>query len=215
MTIRFPIKELPRRIFIAVVSSLSFFAILISAKESFAQVPPWQLPLILSDSNTSVSFSVESTWHTVHGVCTSVDGIVANTDARNTKTISVDVKIPVNKFDTESESRDENLRKVMAAEQFPFVHFKSTSFVSDCAQSKFQEICHGTLGGEIGIREVAKPIELQVKITPDSKTFNIEANTSLNWDEFGVEDPSILIAKLDKKVDIKIKLVLPRVLNLP
>lgn len=171
----------------------------------------WKLPSIIDDSNTSVRFVVDSTWHTVHGTTKEVSGIVSQTNPRDPLSVRVDISLPVKRFDTDHESRDVRMREVMAASTFPLVRFISSHLSERCAPHIVETNgkCSGVLSGTLSIRDVSKTIELPVQITKNAQEYVIEGSFSTRWADYNVEDPSILIAHLDPMVTIVYRTSLP------
>jgi len=83
----------------------------------------WNLPQQLSDTNTTVTFEVDSTWHLVEGKTAGIHGRVWLENQADTNSINIEVSLPVARFDTDRESRDEKLRTVMYAQRYPEVSF--------------------------------------------------------------------------------------------
>ncbi len=185
---------------------LPFFlaASLAAITPDLASAQSWSLPAQLNDLNTAVSFEVDSTWHLVQGTTSNVTGSVRQQDPADPLSIEVDLTIPVASFDTDWDARDEKLTVVMAAEQFAQVHFRSTRLSADCHPLKVKNDgrCSGFLQGFLTIRDVTLPVSLPVEIVRSGNSDTITGKLTLQWADYHVEDPSILIAKLDPTVTI-------------
>lgn len=159
-------------------------------------------PVELSNSNTRVSFTVDSTWHLVEGEAKSLSGLISFGESASQSTSEVKVLIPARNLDTDSSLRDEKMREVLDIEHFPEIKFIGGPLGPGCnlAELKESEQCRTSLPGKVTIRDVTLPIELVVDgVLADGKIkFHGEAN--LDWSKFNVEDPSILVARLDKLV---------------
>lgn len=169
-----------------------------------ASAQSWSFPAELNDSNTTVSFEVDSTWHLVQGTTSKVSGTVRQRDPADPLSIEVDLAIPVASFNTNWEARDEKVAVVMAAEQFTQVRFRSTKLSADCHPLKVRNDshCSGLLQGFLTIRDVTLPVSLSVEIVRSGSSDTITGKLTLQWADYHVEDPSILIAKLDPTVTI-------------
>jgi flavin-dependent dehydrogenase/polyisoprenoid-binding protein YceI len=191
-----------------------FFSLHIAAEESQAVSAKnsWGLPITLSDKNAKINFEVDSTWHLVKGTTKNISGSVANDSDGNGKAnqLKISVLIPVKDFDTDSSMRDDKMRTVMNAEKFPNVKFEANTELKTCTAeiTARQSSCEETISGNLTIKDKTLPIKLPIKFSYKDERFEISAKTSLDWSDFGVEDPSILIAKLDKIVNIYIKIEL-------
>jgi polyisoprenoid-binding protein YceI len=173
-----------------------------SSSQSFGQ--SWKLPHQINDSNTNVTFEVDSTFHLVQGKTSGITGSVKQSDTSDPLSIEVDLAIPVASFDTDWDSRDEKLAHVMAAQEFQTVIFKSSRLSPSCHPLRIahEQRCTGTLEGTLTIRDVTKPVSLPAEIVREGNRDKISGKLTIAWAEYNVQDPSILIAKLDPSVTI-------------
>ncbi len=173
----------------------------------------WEIPQQLSDSNTEVTFEVDSTWHLVKGTTSAVDGRIWLADSHDPLSIRATVRFPVKEFVTGSESRDERMREVMDSERFPYVTLAVDSFKPHCAPETLTSAapCSVTLGAHLSIRGNARPLSLAAVLRQESGIVTLSGSTRFLWADFGVEDPSILVAKLDPEVVISYSVRLPTV----
>jgi polyisoprenoid-binding protein YceI len=191
------------------LSVFTFFWVLSS---DAAHSETWDVPTELSDKNTSVTFVVDSTWHTVHGTTKNIAGKVYLRDPKDPLSVVVDLGVPVTLFDTDSDLRDDRLKEVMAAETFPIVSFVSTRLSQECNPSVVTRDgnCRGTLRGSLTIRDVTKEVSLPTVIRDTANGYRVEGSLAIRWEDFHVEDPSILIAKLDPVVTISYQTTIPK-----
>ena len=187
-----------RRLFFVLATLVS----LGSSSHSFGE--SWNLPHQINDSNTIVTFEVDSTFHLVQGKTSGITGSVKQGDTSDPLSIEVDLAIPVASFNTDWDSRDEKLATVMAAKEFQTVTFKSSRLAQSCHPLRIshEQRCAGSLEGTLTIRDVTKPVSLPVEIVREGNRDTISGKLTINWAEYNVEDPSILIAKLDPSVTI-------------
>jgi polyisoprenoid-binding protein YceI len=101
--------------------------------------------------------------------------------------------------------------EVMAAERFSTVSFRSTRLSESCAPAAIELYgkCTGSLRGTLTIRNVSKEVELAVEIAEDGTHYLINGTLRISWADFNVEDPSILIARLDPTVTIAMRTTVP------
>jgi polyisoprenoid-binding protein YceI len=172
----------------------------------------WDLPTELNDRNTNVTFVVDSTWHTVRGITKNISGSVRLDDAKDSLAVAVDLRVPVRFFDTNSELRDDRLREVMAADAFPEVRFVSTRLSEECNPSLIDKkgSCQGSLSGILSIRDVTKTVSLPVSIQSTPHGYRVEGAFTTRWEDFHVEDPSIIVARLDPFVTISYQTMIPK-----
>ncbi len=172
----------------------------------------WYLPQDFDTHNISVRFEVDSTWHMVEGDTSGLVGRVWLKDPADYHSVQADLELPVALFNTHNQSRDKRLRQVMHADTFPKVHFALSEARNICDPNVVKEgyVCDFLLLGALKIRDVEKSIEIPARVAydKDQKVFFITGNVKVKWQEFGIEDPSIFIAKVDPLVDLIINLSL-------
>lgn len=182
------------------------------AKASPAPGPFWNLPQDLNDHNLSVRFEVDSTWHLVEGEAPLVSGKVWLENPKDFRSVRGEIAVPVANFDTQNSRRDRRLREAMQADKFPMVSFRLELADGLCDPQIIKDgyVCDCRMHGVLKIRDVEKIIDWPSKITYDEQqsAYILEGNTKVQWQEFGVEDPSIIIAKVDPTAAIKFILVL-------
>jgi polyisoprenoid-binding protein YceI len=185
---------------------------LLSASSVYAQT--WTPPAEVSSETVKINFEVDSTWHLIEGDVPKVSGRIWLESKSDPTSIRGELKAEVAAFDTDNGSRDKELRHVMDAEKFPVVMMAITGFEGEpCSPIKVEKAgeCRGVLKSKITIRDVSKDVHLPYVIKQDEGNYDVKGDFSLQWAEFGVEDPSILVAKLDETVKIKYSLKMLRV----
>lgn len=177
---------------------------------AFAQA--WALPTLISDTNTKISFAVASTWHTIQGNTSQLTGTISQSIASDPLTVVVNLSIPVNSFDTQGKSRDERLQEVMNSREYPVVRFASSRLSPSCHPLRVvqNKSCDGNLEGTLTIRDVSRPVSLPIHIQLKDTHYDIHGSFSINWADYHVEDPSILIAKLAPSVSIDYRIRIPQ-----
>ncbi len=203
------------------MSSISLMLILLncmlpSVQGAFAQAEEsaatdaahWYLPQKLTDQNLKVWFEVDSTWHMVEGKTANVQGQVSLIDENDARSISLQMSLPVASFDTDSSSRDERMREVMSAQKYPVVRFESNEPLQACLPAVVLRdgICSDKLVGKLTILSSTQTVQIPINIRAlAQQAFEIEGQLSIEWEKYGVEDPSILIARLDPVATIFFK----------
>lgn len=167
------------------------------------------LPLRLTNENTKVTFAVDSTWHEIHGTAATVEGEIIASEQGN---VGAEVHLPVKSFDTGNGLRDGKLREVMAVEQQPEVVFTLTSFSPECLLEavELEHPCAATAQGILTIRGVKKEITFPVSLIAHADHISLNGGDTLLWREYGVEDPSIMVARLAEKVAVHFEIQIPR-----
>ena len=175
----------------------------------------WQLPSELSDSTASISFEVDSTWHLVKGTTKSITGRMWLEDPSDQRSLKAEVRVPIANFDTDNSSRDERLREVMHADQSPDVVFSLHAVPDLCSPEQLisAATCNVTLTGELSMSGRKKALSIPAVLTREtnaaSRNVQVQGDTVLQWAEFGIEDPSILIAKLAPAVKVSFQILVP------
>lgn len=196
--------------FVKVVLVSALFPALLFAE---SKVSNWNLPVELNDQNTTVKFEVDSTWHKVHGKTSGVHGSATLKKQDDPSSVAVQISIPVAQFDTDSSKRDKELREVMFASEYTEVKFVSTSLGKKCTPGIVlrDSSCEDLLKGKLTIVNTTSDVEIPVTVTVDKdKNFTVSGEFSIRWAEYGVEDPSILIAKVDPVATISFEVQLDK-----
>lgn len=186
---------------------LSIFIITFMAGNSFSESPKvtWDLPMSLSDENTKVGFEVDSTWHLVKGTTAGIKGEASLTDKNDSSSVKIYISLPVEKFDTDNGMRDSKMKKVMHADKSPLVIFEGQGLTKKCTPEILieKESCEDLIFGTLTINSTKKNIKLPVEIKKNSgNQVSVAGNIIFNWLEYGIEDPSILIAKVRSAVKV-------------
>lgn len=190
--------------------SLSFFYLSVMGLLSSPQqlLAEWALPTELNDTNTTVSFAIDSTWHMVHGKVTGVHGSAwlaqPKSDAKSDEGIQAKIEFPIASFDTDNKSRDKKLRKVMDHRTYPQVIFQLNRISDLCSPQsiKGDTLCHPTLHGTLTIRDKTKPVSIPATIRQLHNVYELKGVFPISWKDFGIEDPSILIARVNETVTV-------------
>ena len=163
-------------------------------------------PLELTSQNTDVHFEVDSTWHLVKGKASKISGAVYRDSSSE---IQGEVRIPVASLTTDSAMRDRKMLVVMGAPTFSEIVFRVTALEGLTAA-----VVNGygplQIHGNLSIREITKPVILSGTLaTQPNGALDVNGTTTISWADYGVEDPSIFIAKLSPTVNISFTLHLP------
>ena len=170
-----------------------------------AYATPWNLPTDITNENTKVTFEVDSTWHLIEGSVKQISGRVWLQDELDDRSIKAKINFPIASFDTGNSSRDEELRKVMHAQQIPDVQLELNNIaLAACSLSALEKstVCQQEILGELTINNVKKNVPLHTTFTKQGDDYIIAGTTELRWEDYGVDDPSILVAKVYPSVKI-------------
>jgi polyisoprenoid-binding protein YceI len=117
----------------------------------------------LDPTHTVVEFSAKHLMiTTVKGRIADIEGVI-NSDEKDFRNSSVEATLKVVSLDTRTDQRDQHLRSAdfLDVEKFPEIQFRSTRIQGDKQSFK--------LTGDLTIRDVTKPITLDVEFEGETK----------------------------------------------
>ena len=194
------------RVFLKVSSLV--VSVLIFCGSSLAQ--SWNLPVEISPANTDVRFEVDSTWHMIHGTAGRPRGRAALADPANPASVMVDLFFPVRELNTENSRRDTRMREVLAESSYPEIEVHLKTLGTGCERLYTSEgTCRAELPGVMKIRGVERPLVLDCTVERNAGGIQVSGEYTFSWADFGVEDPSIIVARLNKNVRILYTVKLP------
>jgi hypothetical protein len=132
-------------------------------------------------------------------------------EPHNPLSVRATLSFPVARFNTDWESRDERLREVMDSEHVPHVKVALESLVPQCDAQGFQITgeCKVDLQLKLSIRTTERLLNVQGTLRREAHTVALRGIAHFSWRDFGVEDPSILIAKLDPDMKVHFEVSVP------
>jgi polyisoprenoid-binding protein YceI len=120
------------------------------------------------------------------------------------------VSLPVDRFATGGESRDTKMKEVMHADTHPEVTFQLDGVTEGGARCPVEEHeCAYTASGSLTISGHTEQVKFPLRVRPTSAVYEATAELDLKWADYGVEDPSILIATLDPIVHVSVRVIIP------
>jgi polyisoprenoid-binding protein YceI len=158
-----------------------------------------------------IAFELDTTWHTVEGSVKEISGHLSLPNFKDPRTIAATLSIPVASLDTDSKSRDEEMRDSMEESRFPAITVRVPEIRPSCEEAALSLApdCNYATQAIVTIRDVTLPIDLKGTIRRNAVgTIVVDGTTQLDWSKFGVKDPSILIAKVDETVQISFQITL-------
>jgi polyisoprenoid-binding protein YceI len=192
-----------------VIISIFLFCVLFRTN-SYAENAYWNLPLQINDSNTHLTFTLDTTWHTVHGLAKNVTGKIWLSDPSDFSSITGHAQLYTEDLDTNNSLRDSKMREVMGEDKHKEVSIilKKANQICNPNGLKFGESCPIELEADLTIRGTTRTITVSGNVKKTQSAYIVEAGVDLEWAKFGVEDPSIFIAKVEKIVSIQVRVVL-------
>jgi polyisoprenoid-binding protein YceI len=195
-----------RRLDLALVLAILVVTCVVRADSSI-----WNLPANLDVNNTKISFKLDSTWHLVEGEVKQLTGHLELKDPKDFRSIFGWVEFSVLDLDTDNSTRDKKMRRVMHADKFPKVRFELIEVKGLCDPEHLIEKASGCSGlglGKLSIAGVTLPSELKIEVQQVENKYVVAGVTKLKWADFGIEDPSIIVAYIDDIVEIAFNLSL-------
>jgi len=118
------------------------------------------------------------------------------------------MRAPVESFDSGNSNRDAHMKEVTEAARFPQVELKG--LCDSCATpTTFPTTVDKTIKAELSFHGIKKALEVPVKLTYESATrIRAVAHLSVSLDEFKIERPSLLFAKVDDEIKLDVDVVL-------
>jgi len=171
---------------------------------------PWGLPVEVSPEMVEVTFEVDTTLHLVQGRVRRIEGRVWLADEADSTSIRADIRFPIAGFFTGNDNRDGKIQKVMHAARFPAVHLKVEHTAGVCAPESITPagVCQATLLGTLSMSGQGRQVSLPIAISRLGQGWRITGGTTLRWPDFGIDDPSTFLAKVEEEVRLSFSLTL-------
>ncbi len=170
----------------------------------------YRLPQELNEENTTIEYSVDAGIHHVTGRVTKLSGRVWAEAGDDTK---IRARISFSPLDMNSgnESRDARMRSVMDFQQFREITLSVThSQLPNSRQLEFGQSLAGALEGTLTIRGITRHVAVPIKIKRMASGVLIKGDTHISWTDYGIADPSTLIATVKDRVEIRYEVRLNR-----
>ena len=113
---------------------------------------------------------------------------------------------------TENEKRDKKMHNYcFEMEKYPEILFKSTGFKDLPVRAGIGSEFEFTLLGDLTIKDTTKSISMPVKVILGEKGFHASGSVTLKnyLKEFKIKDPSILIFRVAKELEVLVEVDVP------
>ena len=169
--------------------SAAFFVLLCNIAMFAQQIAPREITFIPNAADSSVSFSLDATMHTVHGTAGDVKGTVSIVSASSEGfVLDGKIAIAVRSLGTGNDRRDAKMRgESLAAAEHPEITF---------APKALDRALH-TLSGDLTIRGVSKKVAIPVSVEPAGGRIKVDGKLDVRWADHGVPDPSVFLLRVD------------------
>lgn len=161
---------------------LIFLSALSWTAPSFAQDKEY----LIDTSKSLIDFSFRSTLHPVKGTVREFSGSLSAQVGEGAVLNKGQIVVNVASMNTEEPKRDENMRKMLKAEEFSCITF-------DILRSAPAEADRIIIYGELTIRDVKLPLEIPAKVTTVNDGLRLSGETSLSLKRFSLKPPSVAL----------------------
>lgn len=177
------------------------------ASSGHAQAPAGSTAIVLSadPAASSIGYHMVHKLHKFDALSKKVEGKVK---LLPTGAAQIAMRAPVESFDSGNSNRDAHMKEVTEAARYPQVEFKG--LCDSCTTpATFPTTVDKTIKAELTFHGVKKTLEVPVKLTYESATrIRAVAHLSVSLDEFKIERPSLLFAKVDDELKLDVDVVL-------
>jgi hypothetical protein len=131
--------------------------------------------------------------------------------------IAGNIEIPIAQLHTGSSGRDSEMREVMHAASHPKIIYALKEIRARDPACRLQDValdaagkeCPFTAAGMLTIAGNTRRIEASLQVTHAPAGLAVVGRVPLAWADYGVDDPSILVARLDSIVTVTFSTVIP------
>ena len=142
-------------------------------------------------SLSRVGFDAKSTLHDFSGVTSKVEGTLTARLDRDDPQASAMIRAAAAVLKTGVDGRDEEMRKVLAVEEHPWIRFDLAGLTVSTSDPEARTY-RGTAHGTFTIRGVTRELDVPVEISVDaSRRLVVSGQATLELPDFGVEVPTV------------------------
>lgn len=173
------------------------FSGIIFASPGFAEVQQYRL----SSEDSRLNFEVDSTLHPVHGLAGQLEGTLLFDRETLESAMPVSIRIPAAMLDTQNGKRDKAMRKMLRAEEFPYIVWSAEN--ADCARNKVSNELLCQVSGPLTIGDITQPVEMFISVDIQDKSIRSKGEWKFRREEFNLETPSVLgIIRVDQEIRV-------------
>jgi polyisoprenoid-binding protein YceI len=161
-------------------------------------------------STTDVTFHISHPFkeYDAH-LLTGGASIVGSFDPSDIGKTGFDVKINVDKFNSDNSRRDSHMMEVLEGLIFPRITWTVTRIEGVTGPIKVGQY-KGYAAGPLTVREVTKTLDAPVLIDiAENGTVTVTSSFSISLEEFEIDRPALLGIKIENDLPIKVSVVFP------
>jgi polyisoprenoid-binding protein YceI len=176
---------------------------------ALAQEPKEAAHYWLDATQSTLTWELPATLHTVHGVAPELSGSIELDPGGEEKPIRVHGKVIVRagSMKTGNEGRDKTMReKVLETDQYPEIVFEIDGVEADWAKLQKAEPFDAKVSGRLTIHGNMLPIEIPVLVAPAGDAVVLSGSFPLHWKAYGLHDPSFGIITVREPMKVLFRL---------
>jgi len=182
-------------------SRVSFLFVLLLALPTAAAAA--ERAVTLDPAASQVTFTLDTTFHEVHGTMAIMGGTIRFDP--QTGAASGEITVDARRAETGNERRDKKMHgEVLETERYPTIVFRPERVEGTLADPGDAEI---RLVGVMNLHGTDHPMTLVAKVESANGQVRGDLEFPIPYVEWGMEDPSFLIARAAKSVDVKVHVV--------
>lgn len=157
--------------------------------------------VVLDPEDTRIEFTLGATMHTVEGTIDLVRGTVVFDP--ETGEASGEIEIDAQSAATGNAKRDRKMhRQVLESERHPRIVFRPTRVEGAVAPDGSGTL---RLTGTLDIHGKSRPLEIAADVRRDADRSVATATFRIPYVEWGMEDPSVFLLRVEKHVDVTVE----------
>jgi polyisoprenoid-binding protein YceI len=170
------------------------------AQASPAQSHGSKIAVHLDPQQTEIHWTLKSTLHTVHGTFKLKGGAITLDPA--TGAAEGQILVDVTSGESGDNSRDSKMQKeVLESQKYPEAFFHPVKFTGSLNPAGSQTV---TVDGTFNIHGADHPLTLQLQVEINGSAATAKTQFVVPYVQWGMKDPSTLILRADKQVDVKV-----------
>jgi polyisoprenoid-binding protein YceI len=156
---------------------------------------------IVLPSDTSITFELKATMHTVHGTAELERGdFTLDTE---TGDASGEAVVAAASADTDNDKRDRKMhRKVLLSQAHPRISIRADRIEGRLNPAGSSEL---TLIGVMELIGTEHPIRVPMTVTMNGLAASVEATFTVPYVEWGLKDPSSFVLRVGKEVPVTVR----------
>jgi polyisoprenoid-binding protein YceI len=162
--------------------------------------PAAERAVTLDAAASHVAFTLDTTFHEVHGTMALSGGQISFDPA--TGSASGEVTVDARQAQTGNRQRDKKMhREVLETERFPSITFRPERIEGAVAETGHSDL---RISGVLTLHGAEHPMTLEASVDGGDGRVSGEMEMQIPYVEWGMEDPSFLVARAAKTVTVKI-----------